>query len=144
LTPLRTLIVLVASLPVAASAEECFHFDIPNLTIQGRVTRGERQTSAGHETNDERDYHWSLKFSKPICVAGKGNDTVEGALQTELWPTGDASSLGSLDGRSVRVTGHFLPTHIPHYHSYLIFTAEFVEVAEKVPPNTSLERTRAR
>jgi hypothetical protein len=141
---LRTLTILLGSLPVAAIADECFHFDIPNFTLQGRVSRGERQTAAGHETKDDRGYHWYLKFTTPVCVAGEGSETVESALQTELWPRGDSWFLGSLDGRTVRVTGHFLPTDVPHYHAYLIFASESLEVATQVPPNTSLERTRER
>jgi hypothetical protein len=132
---LRTLTVLLGSLPVTAIADGCFHFDIPNFTLQGRVTRGERQTAPGQETKDDRDYHWYLKFTTPICVSGKGNDTVNGSLQTEIWPDARSPSLGSLDGLTLRVTGHFLPTYNPHYHAYLIFVLESVEIAEQVPPN---------
>jgi hypothetical protein len=139
---LRALMALLSSMPVAAYADECFHFDTPNSTLNGRITRGERQTAAGHETNEDRDFHWYLQFAKPICVAGKGSDMVSGALQAELWLSGDTSPLGSLDGRVVRVTGHFLPTYVPHYHAYLIFIADSVDVVEQVPPDKSLERSR--
>ena len=141
---LRALIVLLGSLPVAAVADECLHFDVPNFTLQGRVVRGERQEAGGRETKDDQDHHWYLKFTKPICVSGKGSDTVTSALQTELWSRGGGSPLGSADGQIVRITGYFLPTYIPHYHAYLIFTVESFEVVVQVPPNISLERTRGR
>jgi hypothetical protein len=131
-------------LPVTAVADECLHFDVPNFTLEGRLVRGERQAANGRKTNDGQNYRWYLKFTKPICVSGEGNDTVEGALQTELWARGGGSPLESVDGQIVRATGHFLPTYIPHYHVNLIFTAESLEVAAQAPPDKTLEQTRGR
>lgn len=139
---LRTLIVFFGSLPVAAIAEDCLHFGAPNLTLHGRVIKGERQTAVGYETGDDRDYYWYLQFTAPICVSGKGSDTVKGATKASLWLPKSGSSLGSWDGRTVRAKGRFAPTYMPHYHSYLIFVAANLEIVEQVPRNASLERTQ--
>ena len=142
-TTLQLCAVLVVVLIPTFGSGACFNYDIPAVKIEGRIVRGERQTAAGSQTHDDRDYHWYVVVDSPICVSGPGSDKVEGARRSEVWP-GPGISIGKFDGQLVRMTGSFLPTHLPHYHAYLIFSVASIEALAGRPAQHAADPTAER
>ena len=135
--PAWLIVPLLALLPFPAAHAKCLHFDIPDVTLRGRIERGELQLAPEFRNRDlqESDYRWSMRVDAPICLSEKGNEPVGSFNRFEIFP-GDSGTaqFAHMDGQTVEVTGHFLPTWIPHYHEFPIFVATSIAgVSGKTP-----------
>lgn len=119
----RFLRLLLALCPSAAATAGCLHYDVPNVTMQGQIVRSASSFDKGSST----EHPWYLVTTHSFCVAGgSGNLPIQSADRFEIWPP-DGVNLDSYVGHTVKIAGHFLPTYIPHFHSYPIFAVTSVE-----------------
>jgi len=119
----RILQVVLEFSPAAATAE-CLHYDLPDVTLQGQIIRGASSTAT---KSSSPQHSWYFAISQPICIAGdKDNQSVAATRRFEIWPA-TRETFDSYAGRTVQVSGHFFPTYIPHFHSYLIFEVTSVQ-----------------
>jgi hypothetical protein len=56
-----------------------------------------------------------------------GNLAIKQATRFEILPPSMHPDLSQYLGREVRLTGSFIPTQLPHYHTNLTFSVESVE-----------------
>ncbi len=125
----RVLQVLLAFCPSVASAAACLHYDLPDITLQGHVVRGAPLTTrATNGSDSQADRSWYFVTTRSLCITGGNNNLpVKATRRFEIWPPGGHENFDLHVGHTVKITGHFLPTYIPHFHSYLIFGVTSVE-----------------
>jgi len=117
---------VVLAFSSAAATAECLHYDLPDVTLRGQVIRGAPSTTSTTKSSSPQQ-SWYFVTSQPICIAGdKDNQSVAATHRFAIWPSG-SETFDSYAGRPVQISGHFLPTYIPHFHSYLIFEVNSIQ-----------------
>jgi hypothetical protein len=130
---------LLVMSPSAANAA-CLHYGPPNVALVGHVVRGHLQTAPGYHAQHHisSDYYWSIETAVPFCLpSGKNDDlTVSDGREAQVWPASPAimQSLDQFEGETVRITGYFMHTELPHHHSYPIFAVSAIRVVQRVDP----------
>src|SRR5262245_33115147 len=116
-------LVLVVALPSGANATECLPYGKPGTSVSGTLTRESVETlSAEAPPRKVKQIRWILTSEPPFCVTGdaaRGDIHMEGASTMEVWPVNENDLIPYI-GKSITVLGQLMPTHLPHYHSYLI------------------------
>ena len=131
-------LLLVLPLPTATAA--CLHYGPPNVTLTGHIVRGHLQIAPGYHAQHHinSDYYWSIKTATPFCLPANevGDMAVSDGHEAQIWPASPAlmDHLDRFEGKTVQVTGHFMPTEIPHRHSYPIFAVSAVRIVHRVNP----------
>ena len=119
----QVLQLLLALCPSAAATARCLHYDVPDVTMQGQIVLGASNFGKGSGT----EHHWYLVTTHSFCLTGGSNNLpVQAANRFEIWPPGGAN-FDRYVGNTVKIGGRFLPTYIPHFHSYPIFAVTSVE-----------------
>ena len=130
------LVVLLISAP--ALARDCLHYGLPDFLVEGRLSRGEATETSMN--GQESAHKWYLETSEPFClsaVVGSSDTPRDCVRRFEVWPTEGEAPLREHQDRLVVISGHFLPSEIPHYHEYLIFSASAIQAAPT--PNNSFK-----
>jgi len=121
----RILLAVLTFSPAPATAE-CLHYDLSDVTLQGQVIRGAPSKASTTKGSSPQD-SWYFVTSQPICIAGdKDNQSVAATHRFKIWPSG-RETFDSYAGRTAQISGHFFPTYIPHFHSYLIFEVTSIQ-----------------
>ncbi len=131
---MKLLSALLVLAPIAASAGTCLHYDLPNVAFEGLITRGELQVAPGKGDGSDDDYRWYIDPSESICVSGDANNlSIVVAKHVLVWP-GAHMHIGKYAGSTVKATGYFMPTWIPHFHAYPIFAVESIHIVRGKTP----------
>ena len=138
---MKLLWALLGLLPLSTAYAACAHYGPPDISLTGRVVRGALQTAPGYHAQHHinSDYYWSIKTVAPFCLsanANLGDMFINGAHEAQLWPSSATimERIGQLNGVAVQVTGHFMPTQIPHYHPYSIFVVSAIHASHTIDP----------
>jgi hypothetical protein len=133
---MRTLLTVFVLLPLSMANAECLHYSFPEIQLQGRFYRGELvptlEFRTAEQLKDNSYYYWWIELTDPVCLRGDekgGNlavsdirDISVNSPEYQLRRTFDR-----YDGVSVKITGHFVPTHMPHYHTATLFSISAIE-----------------
>ncbi len=123
--------VAVLSLSSIASANECLHYDLPAVHISGRISRVAVTSAVPNSGHSQPEYAWYFSSTKPLCIspgpARFGNIAIKQITYFQILPPSKQYDLSEYVGHEVRLTGSFIPTYIPHYHTNLTFTVDSVE-----------------
>jgi hypothetical protein len=120
---------LLTIVPVVAGGAECLSYGTSGATVTGRLSRASYETlTAGDHPKRVSITRWMLDTPEPFCVDGdekSGNIYMRGASSIELFARGDVALVPFI-GKNVRAVGKLLPTHLPHYHAYLILEVQAI------------------
>jgi hypothetical protein len=123
--------IAAVALSSIASASECLHYDLPVVKISGRISRVTVPPAVTHSGDPQPKYAWYFSSTKPLCISPGpvmlGNLAIKRVTRFEILLPSTHQDLSQYLGREVRLTGSFIPTYIPHYHTNLTFTVESVE-----------------
>lgn len=118
---LRSVPVLLLA-PFVCIAAPCLHYDVPDFSLIGHL----RETS-----NDYAE----LDLEEPICLIG--NEATGNLAKTKLLHipliNGPSVHVAGLSHKRVNVTGHFMPTLIPHYHETAFYVSLIREIPQRAP-----------
>ena len=123
----------IAALAISpiASARECLHYDLPVVQISGRISRVAVTPAVANAGYSQPEYAWYFSSTKPLCIspgpARLGNLAINQITRFQILPPSSRPDLSEYLGQEVRLTGSFIPTYIPHYHTNLTFTVESAE-----------------
>jgi len=117
--------VLIIGLPSVAVSATCLHYDVPDIVLQGHIYPYEPPASSS-VTAVHVGY---FVASHSICLDGdEGNLAAKDVRRfSYVLASGNHQDIAAYKGQLVSVTGHFLPTYIPHYHPTPIFVVVSVQ-----------------
>jgi hypothetical protein len=131
---LRLVAVIAVLLSASANARECLHHDSSGTEIEGHISRGE---ILGYDKSDashlQPQYSWYFNAATPFCLtadAGSDDLPVKSETRFMLWPSNTQPDLSQYLDLPVKITGRFLPSQIPHFHPYPIFSISSVTVRD--------------
>jgi len=117
--------VFIVSFPTAAALAACLHYDVPDIVLQGHIYSYEPPSSSSSSTV----HVGYFVTTRPICLRGDENNLAAKDVRrfSYVMASGNHQDIASYKRQLVAVTGHFLPTYIPHYHPVPIFVVVSVQ-----------------